>query len=215
MLRRHALSTWRLNHLPLTLSFMNSASSVSAQSTDRDNPTPFKRNISRYSCAFMLCVLLLAALSCGGSESTTNGSGSGGQSGAGKGGPTSAGSKAPDVDACALVTRADAEAIMGKLREAPKPTVAVADEKTCSYLNMNGANVTVRIYGSDWYDTQKNLNDAAKIVNLQGMGEEAYYVQKSSALDLWVRKGNASLYLNGTIGLEPTKRLAAKILSRL
>ena len=214
MLRRHVLSTERLNRPSFTIPFTHlaSASSVSAPSTDRDHPTPFMKSISRYSFAFLICALLFSTLSCGGSESASGGSGSVGTS---KGGQTSASSKPPDVDACSLVTRADAEAIMGKLREAPKPTVAVADEKTCSYLNMNGANVTVRIYGSDWYDIQKNLNDADKIVSLPGMGEEAYYVKKSSALDLWVRKGNASLYLNGTIGLEPTKRLAAKILSRL
>jgi hypothetical protein len=174
-----------------------------------------KKNLIRASLVLMLAVLLLSTLSCGGAESEASKSSGGDSGSASKSGGTTGGSKPPDVDACSLITRKDAEAIMGELREAPKPTVAVADEKTCSYLNMKGANVTVRIYGADWYDVQKNFNDADKIVSLQGLGDEAYYIQKSSALDFWVRKGKASLFLNGTIGLEPTKRMATKILNRL
>ena len=162
----------------------------------------------------LLSCLLLSTLSCGGTggAATKSGNESGTTS---KGGSGTAGTKAPDVDACSLVSRADAEAILGKLKETPKPVTSAADEKTCSYMNMNGASVTVRIYGSDWYDVQKNLNDAEKVVSVQGLGEEAYYVKKSGAVDLWSRKGGASLYLNGTVGLESMKRLAAKILSRL
>jgi hypothetical protein len=174
----------------------------------------FERNVLRACAIFLLFCLLLSFISCSAPESTATKSGNG--SGAtGKSGGSAAGTKAPDVDACSLVSRADAEAIMGKLKEAPKPVTSVADEKTCSYMNMNGANVTVRIYGSDWYDVQKNLNDAEKIVSLAGLGDEAYYVKKSGAVDLWSRKDSASLYLNGTIGLEQMKRLATKILSRL
>jgi hypothetical protein len=171
-------------------------------------------NILHASTGFLISALLISTLACGSTQSTSSEPDGDGSSASKNSGATS-GSKAPDVDACSLVTRADAEAIMGKLREAPKRAVAVADEKTCSYLNIDGANVTLRIYGSDWYDVQKNFNDAQKIVSLSGLGDEAYYIQKSSALDLWARKGNSSLFLNGTIGLEPTKRMATKILSRL
>jgi hypothetical protein len=166
-------------------------------------------------CALVLLSCLLSlTFSCGGSESAATRSGN--ESGTtGKSSGIGSSTKAPDVDACSLVSRADTEAIMGKLKEAPKPVTAVADEKTCSYMNTNGASVTIRVYGSDWYDVQKNLNDAEKIVSLQGLGEEAYYVKKSGAVDLWSRKGSASLYLNGTIGLEQMKRMATKILSRL
>ena len=171
-------------------------------------------NILRASLLFAFALLSSTALSCGGSESAAPGP-SDQSNVAGKGGAKTAGTKAPDVDACSLLSRADAEAIMGKLKEAPKPVTSAADEKTCSYMNMSGANVTVRIYGADWYDVQKNLNDAEKIVSLAGLGEEAYYVKKSGAVDLWSRKGGASLYLNGTIGLEAEKRMATKILGRL
>ena len=165
--------------------------------------------------ALVAVAALLSNSACGNSKGGAPESGKAESHSATNAGATASGAKTPGGDACSLISRADVEAAVGKLREAPAPIVALAGEPTCSYLNANGAGVTVRVHDADYYDVQKNLNSGPQAVSLQGLGEEAYYVKKSSAVDLWARKGDAGLYLNGTVGLDAMKRMAAKILERL
>src|SRR5215212_6102487 len=101
-----------------------------------------------------LCAVLLLA-GCGGSGYTapsTPRPGGSAESGGGATTKSTGGNKAPNVDGCSLVTRAEAGAIMGEIREAPKPVTSLRDEKTCSYLNNDGASVTLRVYGSDQFE---------------------------------------------------------------
>ena len=53
------------------------------------------------------------------------------------------------------------------------------------------------------------------MVSLPGLGDEAYYTKKGSDTDMWVRKGSATLNVNGSIGLEKAQGMAQKALSRL
>ena len=121
----------------------------------------------------------------------------------------------PDVDGCSLVTRSEADAIMGQLREAPKPVTVLRNEKTCSYLNGDGASATLRVYGSEQFELQKGIDSEEKMTSLPGLGDEAYYTKKGTDTDLWARKGGATLNVNGSIGLEKAKGMAQKALSRL
>jgi hypothetical protein len=163
----------------------------------------------------LLCLLLLFTSSCGGSGETTpstplsNGTSSSG------GAKSTDNNKAPNVDACTLVTRSEADSIMGKLREEPKPVTALRDEKTCSYLNMDGASATIRVYGAGQFESQKGIDSEEKMTSLSGLGDEAYYTKKGSDTDLWARKGGVTINVNSSIGLEKSKGMAQKALSRL
>ncbi len=172
------------------------------------------RNIS----FLILCALLLLS-SCGGSGSDSssekgNNAKTDKSSAASSAGATGE-SKVPDVNACTLVTRNEADTIMGKLREAPKPVTSLRDEKTCSYLNEDGGGATIRVYGAGQFDSQKGIDSEEKMVSLPGLSDEAYYTKKGSDTDLWARKGGATLNVNSSIGLEKSKAMAMKALSRL
>jgi len=162
----------------------------------------------------LFCTLTLL-IACGGSENTTPSAQRSNGTESGSSVKPEDSKKVPDVDACSLVTRSEADAIMGKLREAPKPATTLRDEKACSYLNEEGANVTVRVYGSNQFGLQKGIDSEEKMTSLPGLGDEAYYTKKGSDTDLWVRKGGATLNVNGSIGLEKSKGMAQKALSRL
>ena len=164
----------------------------------------------------LLCLLLLFTSSCGGSGETTPSTPlSNGTSSSGGVAKSTDNNKAPNVDACTLVTRPEADAIMGKLREAPKPVTSLRDEKTCSYLNEDGASATIRVYGSGQFESQKGIDSEEKMTSLPGLGDEAYYTKKGSDTDLWARKGGITINVNGSIGLEKSKGMAMKALSRL
>jgi hypothetical protein len=105
---------------------------------------------------------------------------------------------------------------MGKLRETPKPATTVGKERACSYgPTEEGANATLRLYGSDQWELQKGIDSEEKMTDVSGLGDEAYYTKKSADTDLWVRKGSAVLNVNGSIGIEKAKGMAQKALSRL
>jgi hypothetical protein len=163
----------------------------------------------------LLCAIFLLS-GCSSSENTAPSTQrSGGTAESSSGTKSTDSNKVGDIDACALVTRAEADAIMGKLREAPKPATTLGKEKACGYLNSDGANATVRVYGADQFGLQKGIDSEEKMVSLPGLGDEAYYTKKGSDTDLWARKGGITLNVNGSIGLEKSKSMAQKALSRL
>src|SRR5438132_470808 len=164
----------------------------------------------RLGLALACAIFLLTG--CGSPENSTPSSQRSGGTQSNGGTKSSSGNKVPDVDACSLVTRSEADAIMGKLREAPKPATTLRDEKACSYLNSDGANATIRVYGADQFGLQKGIDSEEKMTSLPGLGDEAYYTTKGSDTDLWARKGGATLNVNGSIGLEKAKGVAQKVL---
>lgn len=165
----------------------------------------------------ILCAALLLTTSCGasGNNSSTENRATGTNS-AKRATPASRNNKVPDVDGCALVTKDEAEAIIGKFREDPKPVTALEGEKTCNYRGENGSVVTLRVYGADHWELQKNVDSESHPMDVSGLGEEAYYTKNpTGGVDLWTRKGNAVLNVNGSIGLDKAKDLAQKALGRL
>jgi hypothetical protein len=116
-------------------------------------------------------------------------------------------------DACSLITAQEAAAILGELREPPKPATSIW-KGACSYWVTGGANVTVEMGDAAQWEFQKSLDTGDK-KPLSGLGEEAFYSLKSGNVDLWARKGGAMLRLTGSIGLDKTKAMAAKALERL
>ncbi|HEY9843613.1 MAG: hypothetical protein ACAI44_27240 [Candidatus Sericytochromatia bacterium] len=165
-----------------------------------------------------LLVLLCAGLSaCPGTGSPASSNGPGSNTpGSNSPGASGVSSKAPNVDACMLITRAEAESYMGELREAPKPGLALQDEKVCSYgPNIDGANATLRVYGSAQWSAQLGIDSEMNRIPLPGLGDEAYYTLKGSDTDLWTRKGSVVVNINGSVGNVTASQLAAKALSRL
>ncbi|MEZ0374911.1 MAG: hypothetical protein ACAI44_37845 [Candidatus Sericytochromatia bacterium] len=166
-----------------------------------------------------LMVFLCVGLSACPGTGSPAGSNAPGQNSPNSNGPgsNSPGSQAaPNVDACTLITRTEAESLMGELREAPKPGLALRDEKVCSYgPNIDGANATLRVYGSDQWSTQLGIDSEMNRIPLPGLGDEAYYTLKGSDTDLWTRKGGVVVNINGSVGNVTASQLAAKALSRL
>jgi hypothetical protein len=104
---------------------------------------------------------------------------------------------AGELDPCALLTKAEAEAIVGaSLGEPERQTVGPFE--TCSYGDDAGSYVQVQV-SSDVY-TQSTFDDAmqaaAEQVDIEampvsGLGDKAYWL----AGILWVQKGDVSLNL--------------------
>src|SRR4051812_44932305 len=87
----------------------------------------------------LVCLGLALTASCGNSGNTAPSTPQSKRIESSGGKKSAASNKAPEVDACALVTRSEADAIMGKLREDPKRATTLGGEKACSYLNSDGA----------------------------------------------------------------------------
>lgn len=165
----------------------------------------------------ILCAICLLTISCGTSGNNSSSENRAGATNSAKSAtPASRGNKAPDVEGCSVVTKDEAEAIIGKLKEAPKPVTSLQGEKTCTYRGDDGSTVTLRVYGADHWELQKSIDSESHPSDVSGLGEAAYYTKNSTGgVDLWTRKGGAVLNVNGSIGLDKAKDLAQKALGRL
>lgn len=171
-------------------------------------------------CGFLpaiLCAICLLTTSCGTSGHNSSSENRATATNSAKSKPSeSRNNKVPDVDGCALVTKDEAEAIIGKFRESPKPGTSLQGEKTCNYRGENGSTVTLRVYGSNQWELQKGIDSASNPTDVSGVGEAAFYTKNpTGGVDLWTRKGGAVLNVNGSIGLDKAKEMAQKALGRL
>ena len=104
---------------------------------------------------------------------------------------------AGELDPCALLTKADAETILGaSLGESERQTVGPFE--TCIYGDVTGNYVQVQV--SDGVYTQSTFDDAMQsaaeqldieAMPVSGLGDKAYWL----AGVLWVQKGDVSLNL--------------------
>ena len=129
---------------------------------------------------------------------------------------------APAVDACSLLTRAEAEAAIGKSTGEPVRN-DVAPVYSCSYATpdrVNNVSVNVMSYG-DARQAHDSYVMAVKVNNyeeISGLGDRAY---KSVVHDLVVLKGRYEVSLDVTLPLEKdeqiakARELAARVLPRL
>lgn len=140
-----------------------------------------------------LCgLLLLAACGGGGEESTASAQQT--QTPAGTPKPPGSG-----IDPCALVTKEDAEAILGSPVDEPKRQTLDPFE-TCIYSAGTLAKGVQLLVGSDVYTTDSGFDDAmesaARSLGVEpnpipGLGDKAYWLAGS----LWVLKGNITFNL--------------------
>lgn len=161
-----------------------------------------------------LLVLVLAALlaACGSSAKAQTA----------KGGGSGAGGGADPIDACALVTKAEAEALLGVPVGEPYPKTVPGVATTCNYLasgDRDSRNVFV------WASPQKSADAARKFFDnakrdapslgttareQAGLGDGAFWINGQ----LWVLKGKVVLAFTADTEAH-TQQLAGQVLKRL
>ncbi len=111
----------------------------------------------------------------------------------------------PDVDPCTLVTRAEAEAVMGLLKKEPNPGGTAADGTSCAYVGTNSLVVTIGVISTNTFELRKFDSGNTTIA---GIGDEAYMTKPNAFGDvyLYARKGEAAVMVNVTVGAEDEMR---------
>lgn len=175
---------------------------------------------SRYTLFDFLCVVLLAGVilaGCGGSAP----------------GPTGGTGQSGSIDACKLITQADAEAVLGGVVKAPEVPMSgegVAVVTSCKYTVAAAPsvdNVTLIVRRLDGTDAAKNDFDQMKKdtatqlgvtpEDVSGIGDSAFWAG-GAVNELAVLKGKAELLIlvKGPAAVQDAARgLADKALSRL
>ena len=161
-----------------------------------------------------LLVLVLAALlaACGTSAKAQTA----------KGGGSGAGGSGKPIDACALVTQAEAAALLGVAVGEPQPQTVPGLATTCSYL-ASGARDSRSVFV--WASPQKSADGARKVFEnakrdaptlgttareQAGLGDGAFWIHDQ----LWVRKGTVVLQFTADSEAH-TQQLAGQVLKRL
>jgi len=120
-----------------------------------------------------------------------------------------------DVDACALVTRAEAAVLLGGLRRDPLPQTGYQQERECHYVSERGAQLSVSVYTADRWDLQKGIVSEMSPADVPGLGDEAFAVRRGTYAEVYVRKGALLLEVRGSAGMEVSRGMAAKAAGRL
>lgn len=132
-------------------------------------------------------------------------------------GPSRSGAAAPDVDPCSLVTKAELEQVLGKLKSGPKPGLSVgAEDKVCEYVGDEGRTASITLHPGEKWEFAKAIFPNKTTVS--GFGDEAFARRDSSGVDLYVKKGDTILVVRVSkraSDLEMAKALVKKALSRL
>lgn len=109
--------------------------------------------------------------------------------------------KGPNVPACSLVTRQQAESYMGEFQTDPQPLPPQTNEIACLYgPNGNGNSATVRVYGIGQWLLQRTIYGEETIIPYE-LGDSAFYLLKDANTDLWARKGDWVVNVKGDIGI--------------
>jgi hypothetical protein len=141
------------------------------------------------------------------------------------GAPTPPQASSGDLDACALVSKADVEAAIGKAVLDPKPQqfpgLASCDfnDPSASAFRLAGVNVVTEASSSDaqsLFDFGKsNANDPQQV---DGVGEDAYWDATLNTLDTVQGKYEITIDVapdEGVDTLTAAKAIAAKVLANL
>ena len=164
-----------------------------------------------------LLVLALAALlaACGASAQAQTAQGTGA-------GASTVGAAGTPIDACALVTKAEAEALLGVPVGEPQPKTVQGLATTCSYL-ASGARDSRSVFV--WASPQKSADGARKVFDnakrdaptlgttardQAGLGDGAFWIHDQ----LWVLKGKVVLEFTADTEAN-AQQLAGQVLKRL
>jgi hypothetical protein len=168
------------------------------------------RTLAPQALLVLVLVALLAACGSSAKAQTAKGGGSG-ASGSGK-----------PIDACALVTKAEAEALLGVPVNEPKPDTIQGVVTTCTYLASaprDSRSVFVWVNPRQTADgartvlenTKKDAPTLGATAREQaGLGDSAFWINNQ----LWVRQGKVVLGLWADTEAN-TQQLAGQVLKRL
>lgn len=119
------------------------------------------------------------------------------------------------IDACALVTRAEAAEVLGEIKGEAETRTGLHDEKRCGYSNTNGNEISFGVYGADFWESKRAASEGLAAEDIPGLGEEAFSVRRGTTVQLYARKGGVILDVNSTAGKEAARRIAEKALARI
>jgi len=119
------------------------------------------------------------------------------------------------VKADTLLKTNDVEAVIGKLKGAPKPDTGLMGESICKYENADGQWVNVSVYSSEKWGWKKGETSEMHPTPLAGLGEEAFWVKRGSDVEVYVRKGANLLEVDSSGGIKFAKPIAEKALANL
>jgi hypothetical protein len=119
------------------------------------------------------------------------------------------------IEACSLVTKAEAAQVLGEIKGEAETRTGLHNEKRCGYSNMNGNEVSFGVYGADLWESKRTASEGLDTEDLSGLGEEAFSVKRGTTVQLYARKGSTILDVNSTAGKEAARRVAEKALARI
>jgi hypothetical protein len=122
-----------------------------------------------------------------------------------------------NVNPCTLVTNAELEQIVGKLKSGPKLGSSFGSEdKACKYVFETTLHMLIlRVYPTEKWDMAEEIFQDKK--NVAGLGEEAFLHRNLTlGTELWIKEGGVILQLSlkSAAAEEKLKPLAKKALGR-
>ena len=123
--------------------------------------------------------------------------------------------KPPEINPCALISKAEAVSVLGEIKGEPKADIGLLNEKECRYETVQGQNLVVRIHGADRWGLKKGEVSEMKPAAIAGLGDEAFSVQRGTTCEIYVRKGEVIVEVNATMSRDVAQKFAALIVSRL
>lgn len=120
----------------------------------------------------------------------------------------------PLINACAVLTKEEAEALLGKLKVDPSPVDSTVREGSCIYTAADDLIVRVTVRRESVFNFRKV--DKATIQMLNGIGDEAFAVTEQP-VQLWVLvKDKATLVITmSNNDLVQASRVAQKLVAKL
>ena len=88
------------------------------------------------------------------------------------------------LDVCTFIPKDVLVGIFGPLKDEGTQDTVLGEEKGCTFYNEEGHFADIRIYPPDNLELRKNLEDNK--MEISGLGDEAFAVDKSDAYDLFV-----------------------------
>jgi len=122
----------------------------------------------------------------------------------------------PAVDPCTLVTGAEMEAIVGKLRSGPEPLKGpTGDILECNYVTDDGELVVISVADAVNWEIRESFaqpDDETKVERIAGLGEKAIYKSPEHGDDeLYVLKRPYILELRSGVDVEKNRQFMEAI----
>ncbi len=107
--------------------------------------------------------------------------------------------KVSEVAPCALINKAEAEAVMGLLKDEPKSGGAAIDGTACAYISHKPFVVTIGIISTNSFELRK-FDSGNRMIN--NLGDEAYITNPNAFEDVYLlaRQKDVAVMVNVAAG---------------